>query len=398
MEPSFLGQEDSSIGLSPLSSRRLLRCVYSTSMSAQTVEVSVVVPTYKEVENLESLTQRIFAAARNANITAEVIIVDDDSRDGTDTKCAALAERYRIRLIVRRGERGLATAVVAGFREATGRFLVCMDADLSHPPEAIPEMVHALSNGAGFVMGSRYLAGGRVEEGWGLYRWLNSKLATLLAQPLTSVSDPLGGYFALPREAFLRVPDLAPLGYKVGLELLVRGRPEKVEEVPIFFRDRQFGQSKLSLRVQYDYLRHLRRLYRYRYPFLAELGQFAVVGGLGVLVDVAMYYGFQFLIGLSHLPARALSFICAATHNWFLNRRYTFVYGRERALATQWASYVAVMLVGLVVNVGTYALLTTKVAAFSRRRLLALLIGIGLGTASNFAAARAWVFRRGRRA
>lgn len=364
------------------------------SGETESVELSVVVPTYREVENLGPLTGRIFLAVGNAHISTEVIIVDDDSRDGTEAKCEQLAREYPVRLITRTGERGLATAVLAGFQAARGRFLVCMDADLSHPPEAIPEMVSALSNGADFVMGSRYVSGGRVEQGWGLYRWLNSKIATLLARPLTQVSDPLGGYFGLHRERFERVSDLEPLGYKIALELLVRARPTRVAEIPIHFSDRRFGRSKLSARVQIEYLRHLRRLYRFRYPFLLELAQFVVVGGLGVLVDVGAYYALQLLLGLGHLLARVLSFTCAATHNWFLNRRYTFVYGRQTAARAQWASYIGVMVMGFCVNVGTYALLTTRVEAFAQRRLLALLIGIALGTASNFVAAKLYVFRR----
>lgn len=363
-------------------------------MAREPVDLTVVVPTYREVENLESLVSRVFQATTAAAITAEMIVVDDDSQDGTEAKCQALARQYAVRLITRKGERGLATAVLAGFRAGTGRFLLCMDADLSHPPEAIPDLVRALSEGADFVIGSRYVAGGGVEVGWGLYRYLNSKLATLLARPLTRVSDPLGGYFALPRGIFLRAAEPSPLGYKIALELLVRSRPEKITEIPIYFRDRKAGQSKLSLRVQLQYLRHLRRLHLFKYPFLSQLSQFLLVGALGVGVDVAVYYGLQLLIGLGHLPARVLSFLFAATSNWFLNRRYTFVYGREGAPAGQWASYLLVMLVGLVVNVGTYALLTTQTQVFAQRRLPALLIGIALGTAGNFLAARWYVFRR----
>lgn len=362
-------------------------------MTTGRVDVSVVVPTFREVENIPLLVERVFAATTAANLAAELIVVDDDSRDGTDARCAELAGRHDVRLIIRKGERGLATAVIEGFRQARGRLLLCMDADLSHPPEAIPEIVRALSDGAEFAIGSRYLDRGGVEEGWGVYRWLNSKIATLLARPLTAVSDPLGGYFAVPREVFFRAGELSPLGYKIALEVLVRSRAEKIAEIPIFFRDRKFGQSKLSMRVQLQYLRHLRRLYLFKYPFLSQLTQFLAVGGLGVLVDVAAYYALQLVLGVGHVTARAISFFVAATHNWFLNRRYTFVYGRDGAAVGQWASYLLVVLVGFVVNVGTYVVLTTQTRPFARHPLLALLIGIALGTASNFVAARWYVFK-----
>lgn len=362
-------------------------------MTSGRVDISVVVPTFHEVENIGLLVERVFAATTAANLAAELIVVDDDSQDGTDVRCAELATRYDVRLIIRRGERGLATAVIEGFRQARGRLLVCMDADLSHPPEAIPEMVRALADGAEFAIGSRYLERGGVEEGWGVYRWLNSKIATFLARPLTTVSDPLGGFFAMPRDAFSRAGELSPLGYKIALEVLVRSRARRISEIPIFFRDRKFGKSKLSLRIQFQYLRHLRRLYLFKYPFLSQLTQFLAVGGLGVLVDVATYYALQLALGIGHLAARTISFFVAATHNWFLNRRYTFVYGRAGAAMSQWASYLLVVLVGLVVNVGAYVILTTHTRAFARHPLLALLIGIALGTASNFVAARWYVFK-----
>lgn len=361
-------------------------------MATDLPEVSVVVPTYREVENLPLLVERVFAVTREAGIVAEMVVVDDDSRDGTEERCRQLAATYELRLITRKDERGLATAVIEGFRQARGHLLLCMDADLSHPPEAIPEMVQALSGGAQFVVGSRYLAKGGIEEGWGLYRWLNSKAATLLARPLTAVSDPLGGFFGLPREVFFRAGELSPLGYKIGLELLVRGRPRTIGEVPIYFRDRKFGQSKLSMRVQFQYLRHLRRLYLFKYPFLSQLSQFLAVGGLGLLVDLAAYYALQ-LLGVGHITARAIAFPIAATHNWFLNRRYTFVYGRQSAAMGQWASYLLVMGIGFVVNVGTYAVLTTQARLFARHPLLAFLAGIVLGTASNFLASRWYVFK-----
>ena len=363
-------------------------------MTSGHIDVSVVVPTYREAENLPLLADRIFQATAAANIAAELIVVDDDSQDGTEARCGELASRHNIRLITRKGERGLATAVIEGFRQARGRLLLCMDADLSHPPEAIPELVRALSDGAEFAIGSRYLTRGGIEKGWGVYRRLNSTIATLLARPLTAVSDPLGGYFAVPRDVFSRAGELSPLGYKIALEVLVRSRPRKIHEVPIYFQDRKYGQSKLSLRVQLQYLRHLRRLYLFKYPRLSQLGQFLLVGALGVMVDVGAYYALQLFAGLNHIPARAISFCVAATHNWFLNRRYTFVYGREGAATGQWASYLLVMLVGFLVNVGAYAILTTQTRVFSDRPLLALLTGIALGTASNFVAARWFVFRR----
>jgi dolichol-phosphate mannosyltransferase len=365
-------------------------------MPPDDIDLTVVVPTYKEADNIEPLVERIFKATATAQLSAELIIVDDDSRDGTEEQCARLSRSHNVRLITRRGERGRATAVLLGLRQAKGRFLLSMDADLSHPPESIPDFVRALEGGADFVLGSRYVPGAGIEEGWGLFRWMNSRIAKLLARPLAAVCDPLSGYFAMPRSAFLRSSDLSPLGYELTLELLVKSHPNTVVELPIYFSNRAAGKSKLSLRVQLQYLEHLRRLYTDRSPFLIQLIPFLLVGSLGVVVDVAVYSGLQAAFGINHLLARTVAFVAAATHNWFLNRHYTFLYGQARPPARQWLTYLGVMLGGLLINVGTYAALTIPTAPFAYRRYTALLTGIVLGATCNFIAARSYVFQKPR--
>jgi dolichol-phosphate mannosyltransferase len=193
-----------------------------------------------------------------------LIIVDDDSRDGTDQAVRSLARSW-IRLHVRTSERGLSSAVIAGCRLASAPFVVVMDADLSHPPEAIPAILHELETGADFVVGSRYAPGGSTDAAWTLFRRANSWFATLLARPLTKLSDPMSGFFAMRAADFARARDLNPVGYKIALELLVKGPFQAVREVPIHFADRKRGQSKLSLREQARYLVHLGRLYRFRF-------------------------------------------------------------------------------------------------------------------------------------
>ncbi|MCB9851438.1 MAG: polyprenol monophosphomannose synthase [Phycisphaerales bacterium] len=226
--------------------------------------VSIVVPTYKEADNLLTLVTRIVQAMQPSHDTFEIIIVDDDSQDGTERIVGQLTDAgYPVRLIVRRGRRGLSTAVVEGVQAATGEVLVCMDADLSHPPEAVPQLVAALAE-ADFVIGSRYVAGGGTDQDWGVFRRLNSLAATLLARPFTSARDPMAGFFALRRETFASAAPLDPVGYKIGLELIVKCRCRRVVEIPIQFADRTAGKSKLNLREQFNYLRHLARLARFR--------------------------------------------------------------------------------------------------------------------------------------
>ncbi len=174
-----------------------------------------------------------------------------------------LARRLPLRIEVRRGLRpDLSRAVLQGIAHGRHDRVVVMDADLSHPPERIPDLLAGLDAGCDMVVGSRYLAGASTAGDWGWARVLNSRLATLLAAPLTACSDPMSGFFAVDRRALPDRAALRPVGYKVALELMVRGRL-RVGEVPIAFDDRRRGRSKLGWRQRLDYLRHLARLYRH---------------------------------------------------------------------------------------------------------------------------------------
>lgn len=232
---------------------------YSPALPA----VSLIVPTYREAESLPVLLARVDAVRQAHGMTLEALIMDDDSQDGTTDVIDSLHFPW-VTLVTRTENRGLSPAVIDGFRRAKHSVFVVMDADLSHPPEKIPELVEAVAGGADFALGSRYVPGGETEEGWGLFRWLNSRLAVLLARPLTTLRDPMSGFFAIPRDVFERAePNLNPIGYKIGLEVLVKGRCENVFETPIRFANRQAGESKLTLAEQVRYVRHLVRLYRF---------------------------------------------------------------------------------------------------------------------------------------
>jgi len=233
--------------------------------------VSIVVPTYREAANIPVLAERVFSALDAAGLQGELIIVDDDSRDGSVEAVEAIARKWPARIVVRTDERGLSSAVVRGFSEAQHGVLVCMDADLSHPPETVPKLVAPIAGGeSDFAIGSRYAAGGSTEGDWGLFRKLNSLVATWLARPLTKATDPMAGFFCLRRETFeaARGAGLNPIGYKIGLELLIKSRCRRPVEIPIAFANRLHGESKLTLRQQLLYLRHLVSLYRFRWPWL----------------------------------------------------------------------------------------------------------------------------------
>jgi dolichol-phosphate mannosyltransferase len=239
-------------------------------------QVSIIIPTLNEAENLPVLVPRIAEVLRGTKF--EIIVVDDDSRDDTRGACAKLSEQYPLALIVRQKIKdGLSGAVLQGMAAANGRTLVVMDADLQHPPEKITELLATLDAGADFVIGSRYAPGGSTAERWGPLRKLNSWVATFLARPFAgNTHDPMSGFFALRRETYLGATRLTPLGYKIALELMCKARVQDVREIPIHFAMRERGASKLNLKQQFRYLEHLSRLYDFTFPRASPIVKFLI--------------------------------------------------------------------------------------------------------------------------
>lgn len=228
------------------------------------MDISIVIPTYNESENLPILIEKIQEVLDSNKIEGKIIVVDDDSPDKTWETANELKNSYgNLEVLRRRDKRGLSSAVLDGFAISESTIMGVMDADLSHPPEKIPELVEPIISGdADITIGSRYIDEGEIEK-WPFLRKLSSRLATLAACKLTSVKDPMSGFFFLRRDV-IENTELNPKGFKIGLEILVRGKYENVMEVPIKFRDRIYGETKLSQTVVVDYLIHLARLYIYK--------------------------------------------------------------------------------------------------------------------------------------
>jgi dolichol-phosphate mannosyltransferase len=211
--------------------------------------ISVVIPTLNEAENIEPLLARIEQCEPRPE---EIVFVDDGSTDGTPERIRAYAGSVPIRLLEREAPSfGLSGAVVAGARAAAGKWLVVMDADLSHPPEKMAELLRPVMDGrADIAIGSRYIEGATT-PGWPLWRKFLSRLAAALAYPLTGVHDSMCGFFAMPRRLLLELTPAAT-GFKIAFEALVQGRRNlRVVEIPIAFRDRALGVSKMSFGVAF---------------------------------------------------------------------------------------------------------------------------------------------------
>jgi dolichol-phosphate mannosyltransferase len=159
-------------------------------------KLSIIIPTFREVMNIPLLVREIAHDLKSQISDWELIIVDDDSRDGTVAICESLQKSgFPLKLVVRKNERGLARAVIEGFKHARAPIFVVMDGDLSHMPAVVPLLYEAIQNGAEFAIGSRYIPGGGTDDKWTFYRYLNSKFASLLARPLVALSDPMSGFF-----------------------------------------------------------------------------------------------------------------------------------------------------------------------------------------------------------
>jgi dolichol-phosphate mannosyltransferase len=179
-----------------------------------------------------------------------------------------LQDRYPwLRLIVRLGQKSLSISAMEGFQNARYPVVLLMDADLSHPPEKIPEILACLADPrVDFAIGSRYVRGGSADEQWPVTRRFTSRFAALLAQLLISrrVKDPLSGFFALRKSALERCDRLKPIGWKIGLELMLKCRCQHIQEVPIHFSERVYGKSKFNFHVACEYLRHVGHLMIYK--------------------------------------------------------------------------------------------------------------------------------------
>lgn len=355
--------------------------------------VSVIIPTFREVENIPHILKRLDALRQNQDIDLEVIFSDDNSNDGSVEAVEAYGADWA-RILVRTENPGLSPAVIDGFNAAKHPLIVCMDCDLSHPPEKIPQMMLALSAGQEFVIGSRYVPGGSTDDDWGMFRWLNSRIATLLARPLTSIKDPMSGFFALRKADFERAQELNPVGYKIALELIVKCGFENVAEVPIQFTDRVYGESKLTLKEQLKYIQHLRRLYLHQFANAMYVLQFLVVGASGVVVNLAMI-SLLLMFGLPEAVCLAGGIAVSLVTNFLLNRRFTFSYARDRNIKKQFFGFLSASAVGFTVNYLVALWMSGSVLSPSPYSLhIAAITGIAAGMIFNFVGNRFFVFRK----
>jgi dolichol-phosphate mannosyltransferase len=349
-------------------------------------EISIVVPTFSEAENIAELYARLSAVLGSESW--ELIFVDDDSPDGTADLARSLSNQdQRVRCIQRIGRRGLSTAVVEGALSSSAPYVAVMDADLQHDESILPAMLEVLrSKNLDIVVGSRYVAGGGTGD-WGESRKTISRIAGRMAKGLVpaDLHDPMSGFFAVRSEALRDAARrLSGYGYKILLDLFVSaGRPLRFAEVPYTFKPRVHGQSKLDSLVAWEYLMLLvdKRIGHIISPRLLF---FLLVGGSGValhyLVLSTLYLGLDVRFTVAQLAGTVLSM----TSNFFLNNLFTYRDQRLRGmkLVRGLLSFYAVCGMGALANIGIAAF------AFSRKIEWALsaAAGIVVGTLWNYLA------------
>jgi dolichol-phosphate mannosyltransferase len=366
--------------------------------------VSLVIPTYNERDNIAILIPEINQAL--AGYKYEIVFVDDDSADGTAEMANSFKGSYPVKVIVRKGKKGLASAVVDGLEYAAGDTILVMDADLQHPPQVIPNLLEAIGKGADIAIASRYVTSGGC-QGWGLLRRIISKGAIFLSHlllPLTrKAKDPVSGYFAF-KKGVVKGARLNPSGFKILMEIMVIGRYESVTEVPFTFVTRKKGESKLNASQQLDYLKHIFSMMR-RSGELLRFIKFALVGGSGVVVNYGLYWLLTRFAGFTPLDdtttggilsgnlAMAISIETSIITNFILNNYFTFADRSEKGVIPflgRLLNFNLICLIGGLIQIGVANLLAISLGIYD---LIAIAIAIIVAMLWNYLLNNWWTWR-----
>jgi dolichol-phosphate mannosyltransferase len=360
------------------------------------IEISVIVPTFNERDNLGELIGRIGAALDT--VSWEVIVVDDDSPDGTHAQARALSSRDgRVRVIRRVGRRGLSSACIEGMLSSSARYLAVIDADLQHDPALLTSMLEVLRvDRADAVVGSRYIAGGSVGE-WAGQRALLSRLATRLTHKVTRVrlSDPMSGYFAIRRALLDETAHrLSGMGFKILLDfVLSANRPLRIVELPFTFGARTRGASKLSAPVIWECaLLLVDKTIGAYVP--ARFCAFACVGALGVIAHFLTLSTLYLLFGVGFVAAQAAATALSIAVNFSINNLLTY---SDRSLKG-WRWWTGLLSFGATCGFGALANVGVANYLFSQhaRWPLAALAGIAASAVWNYVVSARYTWRLGR--
>ena len=394
----------------------------SQSEEASPIFLSIVIPTYNESENIVELVREIIDKIPK-DIKAEILIVDDNSPDGTGSTVKDFASKNNlagtddhsrtltIRVIHRLIRDGLMCAVLDGIKASVGKNILVMDADFSHPPQLIPRIITELKHESScVVIGSRYAKGGTT-IGVPMKRLLISFGATGIARyglKVKEVRDPMSGFFALPRH-ILKDIEFSTQGFKILLEILVKKQGNViVKEIPYAFTDRKYGHSKLDLKVSIDYLRAVWILYKYGRSsqkraenpedrrsvlFLSKAARFFTVGASGLIINFLVSYLLSngTLGNLWYIQATAIGIAVSITTNFLLNKIWTFEDKNFSAVYSlrQYCLFLLFSSLGVSIQLTLVYLLVESGLSYN----LSLICAVAAASISNFILNKRWTFR-----
>ena len=377
---------------------------------AENGQISIIIPTYNESENIIKILRSI-GEILPKNIPTQAIVVDDNSPDGTGKivedylKNVKKIADYTIEIIHRKAKDGLGSAILKGIQQAKGDTIVVMDSDFSHPPQIIPKLIDSIKKYQyDIAVASRYIKGGKI-QGWSLKRKIMSKFATLIAKKGLGIDtkDPMSGFFAFKRN-IIKGLNIDAIGYKILLEILVKTRDVNIKEIPYTFQDRELGSSKLSIKTIFDYYRSVWKLYRYGKPlekqekrssvkFLYKAGRFYTVGTSGFIVNYVI--SLLFAGGVSdlwYLHANVIGIVASITTNFVLNKIWTF--GDKdfkiKKTISQYGKFAMFSSLGALVQLGmVYFLVDSNEVAYP----FALILAVITAAFGNFVLNKKWTFK-----
>ena len=378
-------------------------------MNSDTTQISIILPTYNESQNIISLLKSISENIPK-NIKTQTIIFDDNSPD----KTGKIVEEYiknlknlanhSIDVIHRKTKTGLSSAILNGISHAQGEHIIVMDSDFSHPPQIIPKMLESLRTQYDIVIASRYVKGGNILN-WPFKRKIISKFATSIAKYFLNIDtkDPLSGCFAFKKN-IIKDLNFDAIGFKILLELLVKSDSNKIKEIPYTFTDRKFGSSKLDSKTMFDYVKSIWNLYRYgkkhhkenrkSISFLSKAARFFTVGASGMAVN---YFVSIFSTILNpemwFIHANLMGIISSMTSNFILNKSWTFEdnnWSVKRTLS-QYGKFIGLSSIGAIIQLSfVYHFVDVQDIQFPA----ALFFAVLLAAMGNFIINKKWTFNQ----
>jgi len=361
-------------------------------------DVTVVIPTYNEHENIENTILKVDSVLKLNHINGEILVVDDNSPDATGIIVGDLQKRVNnLKLITRINDKGLSQSVLCGFEHADSEIFIVIDADGSHPIDLIHDIYSEITMGNDVVIGSRYMEGGGIKK-WPLKRRIISIGATFLGRLLLpDITDPVSGFFAVRKEV-LHNAELKPKGYKILLEILGKGEWEIFKEIPYEFTDRQIGTSKLKFKTIIEYIQQVISITLYSFTHhqsaawkeWKRIFKFGLVGISGIAVNMGVLFYLKEFVNFPLMLASLIAIELSIINNFWWNDKWTFKKSGDDIIERGYKFHI-VSITGLIINMGLlYALVN-----IGFYYMIANIIGILAGFVWNFVANRRVTWKLG---